>query len=86
MEGANEAARRAVNGILNAAGSDEPRCGVWPLKEPAMFAPARAFDRVLFELGRPPAQTVRLVDGHVEASRLLRATSTVAERVAKIRS
>ena len=86
MEGANEAARRAVNGILSAVGSDEPRCGVWPLKEPAMFAPARAFDRVLFELGRPPAQTVRLVDGHVEASRLLRATSTVAERVAKIRS
>jgi uncharacterized protein with NAD-binding domain and iron-sulfur cluster len=85
MEGANEAARRAVNGILDAAGSDEPRCGVWPLEEPALFAPARAFDRVLFELGRPPAQTVRLVDGRVEASRLLRVSSGVAERMERIR-
>jgi len=84
MEGANEAARRAVNGILDAAGSDEPRCHVWPLKEPAMFGPARAFDRLLFKLGRPPAQTVRLVDGRVEAARLLRVTSEAAERVAGI--
>jgi uncharacterized protein with NAD-binding domain and iron-sulfur cluster len=84
MEGANEAARRAVNGILDATGSDEPRCEVWPLREPAMFAPARAVDRFLFELGRPPAQAVRLVDGHVEASRLLRATAPIAERMSSI--
>jgi len=33
MEGANEAARRAVNGILAAAGSSEPECVLWPLTE-----------------------------------------------------
>src|SRR6202035_1019902 len=44
MEGANEAARRAVNGILDAAGSDSPRCEVWPMQEPAMFAPFPALD------------------------------------------
>jgi uncharacterized protein with NAD-binding domain and iron-sulfur cluster len=53
MEGANEAARRAVNGVLDAAGSSEPRCEVWPRTEPLVFAPARAYDRVRFELGLP---------------------------------
>ena len=54
MEGANEAARRAVNEILERSGSAAERCEVWPLREPALFAPARALDRVLFKLGRPP--------------------------------
>jgi uncharacterized protein with NAD-binding domain and iron-sulfur cluster len=54
MEGANEAARRAVNEILERSGSASERCEVWPLREPALFAPARALDRVLFKLGRPP--------------------------------
>jgi uncharacterized protein with NAD-binding domain and iron-sulfur cluster len=54
MEGANEAARRAVNEILERSGSDEEPCEVWPLREPLLFAPARAVDRVLFKLGRPP--------------------------------
>ena len=39
MEGANEAARRAVNGILDRSGSTQPRCEVWPLSEPEIFAP-----------------------------------------------
>ncbi|OBF97003.1 amine oxidase [Mycolicibacterium flavescens] len=54
MEGANEAARRAVNGILDAIGSAAPRCTVWPLQEPRIFGAARAADRVLWKLGRPP--------------------------------
>ena len=58
MEGANEAARRAVNGILERAGSTQPRCQVWPLSEPEIFAPARALDRVLFALHRPPELAV----------------------------
>jgi uncharacterized protein with NAD-binding domain and iron-sulfur cluster len=33
MEGANEAARRAVNAILDATGSRAKRCCVWPLHE-----------------------------------------------------
>jgi len=55
MEGANEAARRAVNGILAAAQSPAAPCALWPLHEPDLFAPARAFDYVRFELGLPHA-------------------------------
>jgi uncharacterized protein with NAD-binding domain and iron-sulfur cluster len=86
MEGANEAARRAVNGILDASGSTSPRCGLWPLSEPAIFAPARAVDRLLFRLGRPPRQSVRVRDGRVDASPLLSLSAPVAERVDQIRS
>jgi uncharacterized protein with NAD-binding domain and iron-sulfur cluster len=85
MEGANEAARRAVNGILEASGSSAPRCRVWPLEEPALFAPARAIDRVLFELGRPPRQLVRIRDGQVDASPLLSVSAPVAQRLARLR-
>ena len=70
MEGANEAARRAVNGILDASGSTEPKCRVWPLSEPMMFAPARAIDRVLYAMRRPPAQLVELRDDRVELAPL----------------
>ena len=52
MEGANEAARRAVNGILLASGSAARHCEVWPLHEPAIFAPARILDRLRFTLGQ----------------------------------
>src|SRR5918996_1128736 len=68
MEGANEAARRAVNAILERSGSDAERCGVWRLREPELFAPARALDRVLFKLGRPPRQQLRMADGRVRAA------------------
>jgi hypothetical protein len=34
MEGANEAARRAVNGILEASSSREPRCEIWAFSPP----------------------------------------------------
>src|SRR3954451_9096909 len=68
MEGANEAARRAVNGILEASGSPAPRCEIWPLREPAAFAPAKALDRVRWQLyHRPPKSPLRVTaDGHVE--------------------
>jgi uncharacterized protein with NAD-binding domain and iron-sulfur cluster len=85
MEGANEAARRAVNGILDASGSTARRCAIWPLEEPAIFAPARAIDRIRFELGRPPTQLVRIRDGRVDASPLLSATAPVAQRLARWR-
>lgn len=45
MEAANEAARRAVNGILEASGSDAKPCEIWKLKEPALFAPLKWFDK-----------------------------------------
>ena len=50
MEGANEAGRRAVNGILEASGSPSEKCGVWPLRDPLALAPVRAADRVWMEL------------------------------------
>ena len=60
MEGANEAARRAVNAILDASRSSAPRCGVWPLREPAVLAPARALDKLRWKLHRPPKSPVRV--------------------------
>lgn len=53
MKGANEAARRAVNGLLDAAGSSAPRCAIWPLHEPELLAPFRAYDAVRFRAGQP---------------------------------
>jgi 15-cis-phytoene desaturase len=50
MEGANEAARRAVNAILDASGSTAPRCGVWPLIEPKVFHPIKAVDAEWFRV------------------------------------
>jgi uncharacterized protein with NAD-binding domain and iron-sulfur cluster len=60
MEGANEAARRAVNAILDASGSKAPRCGVWPLREPPVLAPARALDKLRWKLHRPARSPVRV--------------------------
>ncbi|MDW6025076.1 FAD-dependent oxidoreductase [Mesorhizobium sp. BAC0120] len=53
MEAANEAARRAVNGILDAAASDAVRCGVWDLNEPEIFLPWRELDLIRFTQGLP---------------------------------
>lgn len=52
MEGANEAARRAVNGILDLTGWSGARCTIWNFEEPGVFALARAEDafRYLFRL------------------------------------
>ncbi len=53
MEAANEAARRAVNSIIDAADSSEPYCQVWKLREPVIFAPWRAEDEERYALGLP---------------------------------
>lgn len=53
MEGANEAARRAVNGILDATGSREKRCEIWKLREPWFLGPCRAVDRLRWRLHLP---------------------------------
>ncbi len=53
MEGANEAARRAVNCILDASGSCEEKCKIWKLKEPWCFAPMRWFDQTRYNAGLP---------------------------------
>lgn len=53
MEGANEAARRAVNAILEKTDSKSPLCKVWPLTEPALFLPVKSWDKVRFRHGKP---------------------------------
>ncbi|MEC7524894.1 MAG: FAD-dependent oxidoreductase [Myxococcota bacterium] len=53
MEAANEAARRAVNGILDRTGSSAPRAEVMPLHEPAILAPLRRLDARRYAAGRP---------------------------------
>lgn len=44
MEGANEAARRAVNNIIDKSGINVPYCQIWNLHEPFIFAPMRRID------------------------------------------
>jgi uncharacterized protein with NAD-binding domain and iron-sulfur cluster len=53
MEGANEAARRAVNGIIEASGIAASMCQLWELHEPELFAPWREIDRVRYRKGLP---------------------------------
>jgi len=58
MEGANEAARRAVNSILLAADSDEDYCDIWDMHTPLLLKPLQALDRMNFEKGLPWTQVL----------------------------
>lgn len=53
MEGANEAARRAVNSIISASGANVPLCKIWPLDEPLIFSIWRWFDQKRYDRGEP---------------------------------
>lgn len=53
MEAGNEAARRAVNGILQASGAGAKPCDLWKLHEPEIFAPWRALDLMRYQQGLP---------------------------------
>lgn len=53
MEAANEAARRAVNCILDALSSKERHCKIWKLHEPALLGFWRENDQVRFAKGLP---------------------------------
>ncbi|MNI30325.1 hypothetical protein D3C73_841690 [compost metagenome] len=53
MESANEAARRAVNAILVAAGSDADRCEIWELYNFKLLAAWRKKDHLRFQQGLP---------------------------------
>ncbi|WP_020599513.1 hydroxysqualene dehydroxylase [Spirosoma panaciterrae] len=57
MEGANEAARRAVNSIIDVSGVDAPLCSVWNLHEPVFFAPFKWYDNWRFGRGLPYKKT-----------------------------
>jgi uncharacterized protein with NAD-binding domain and iron-sulfur cluster len=58
MEGANEAARRAVNSIISASGADVPLCPIWPLHEPNILAILRWLDRRRYARGEPWSNAV----------------------------
>jgi geranylgeranyl pyrophosphate synthase/uncharacterized protein with NAD-binding domain and iron-sulfur cluster len=64
MEGANEAARRAVNGLLDANKFDGPRCGIWPLHEPEVLAPWRLHDAARYEAGLPWDDSLMTLAAH----------------------
>lgn len=53
MEGANEAARRAVNSIIDRVGVNEPLCDIWNLHEPDILAPFKLHDKKRYEMGLP---------------------------------
>ncbi|MBB5161604.1 FAD-dependent oxidoreductase [Mycobacterium sp. AZCC_0083] len=73
MEGANEGARRAVNGILAKEGSPHQPCRVFELKEPLILAPFRFADAVQWRLGcrGPKKSPVRVTEsGELEGTDL----------------
>jgi len=84
MEGANEAARRAVNGLLDAAKFTGPRCEVWPLPEPEILAPWRLHDAARYEAGLPWDDSLLQVAAHAirDASPLLEQARPLLEQVA----
>ncbi len=52
MEGANEAARRAVNAILDADGSSAAKARLWKLQEPSTFDSLKKLDKKRFLNGK----------------------------------
>ncbi len=51
MEGANEAARRAVNALIQKSGANQPLCKVWNLKEPLLYRPLKWYDHYRWSKG-----------------------------------
>ena len=72
MEGANEAARRAVNEILARSGSSATLATVWPLTEPNVFDVWKALDHRLFEHGKPHLFEIMGIRRAAQAADLLR--------------
>lgn len=53
MEGANEAARAAVNALLDADDSDTERCAIVGLYRPPELEPLKRIDEFRYRLGLP---------------------------------
>jgi uncharacterized protein with NAD-binding domain and iron-sulfur cluster len=81
MEAANEAARRAVNGILNASRSPASRCGVWKPREPLVLKPLRDIDWLRWRFGRRAKSPVQ-----VSPTGELKPTGPLARRLLAPRS
>jgi geranylgeranyl pyrophosphate synthase/uncharacterized protein with NAD-binding domain and iron-sulfur cluster len=84
MEAANEAARRAVNGLLDSVKFDGARCEIWPLHEPEILAPWRLRDAARYEAGQPWDDSLTQVAAHAirGASPLLEQARPLLEQVA----
>jgi hypothetical protein len=61
MEGANEAARRAVNAIIETSGAGKPLCKIWQLHEPDLLAVYRWHDKRRFKRGLAWRKDVPLI-------------------------
>jgi geranylgeranyl pyrophosphate synthase/uncharacterized protein with NAD-binding domain and iron-sulfur cluster len=91
MESANEAARRAVNGLLDAINYRGPRCSIWPLDEPEILEDLQRRDAARLKAGKPwddsviqiAAQVLRLASPLLDQARpLLEKAVPFASRVA----
>jgi hypothetical protein len=72
MEGANEAARRAVNTILLRSASTAAPARTWPLTEPDRFTPWKKLDERLYQHGRPHLFEILGIERAAQAADLLR--------------
>jgi uncharacterized protein with NAD-binding domain and iron-sulfur cluster len=72
MEGANEAARRAVNTILARSASTAGQVPIWPLTEPERFAPWKKLDERLYQHGKPHLFELMGIRRAAQAADLLR--------------
>ena len=77
MEGANEAARRAANAILDRAGSSAPRADTWPLQEPERFVPWKHLDERLYRMGHRHVFELMGIRRAAQAADLLRRFTAV---------
>jgi geranylgeranyl pyrophosphate synthase/uncharacterized protein with NAD-binding domain and iron-sulfur cluster len=84
MEGANEAARRAVNGLFDAVNFGGSRCELWPLHEPEILQPWRLYDAARYKAGLPWDNSLVQVAAHAmrDASPLLERARPLLEHVA----
>ncbi|HEY6038189.1 MAG TPA: hypothetical protein VIV58_28100, partial [Kofleriaceae bacterium] len=72
MEGANEAARKAVNTILQRSASTAGQVATWPLTEPDRFAPWKTLDERLYQHGKPHLFELMGIRRAAQAADLLR--------------
>lgn len=85
MEGANEAARRAVNGILAKENAPYHPCRVFALKEPLALAPFRFTDALQWRLGfrGPKKPPLRVSDsGELEGTDFITRAMLAAAKAA----
>jgi hypothetical protein len=72
MEGANEAARRAVNTILLRSASTAGPVRTWPLTEPDRFTPWKHLDERLYQHGKPHLFEILGIRRAAQAADILR--------------